>query len=64
MHLTVKICFFDIFDSMVPLTFINYHFDCYDFEICFIINIWISNGQNYSLALETCNDDDVQCNAS
>ena len=41
----------------------NCHFDRYDLKI-FIRSIWRSKGQNYSLALEMLNGDNMQGNAS
>ena len=41
----------------------NYRFDCYDLKIYFMKSFWRSNGQNYSLALETCDGNYMQCNA-
>ena len=41
----------------------NYHFDRYDLKIYFMKSFWRSNNQNYSLALETCDGNDMQCNA-
>lgn len=43
---------------------INYRFDYYDLKIYFMRSIWRLNGQNYILALETWDVDDMQGNAS
>ena len=42
----------------------NSRFDCYDLNICFMKSVWRLKGQNHSLALETWDGDDMQCNAS
>lgn len=43
---------------------INYRFDYYDLKIYFMRSIRRLNGQNYILALETWDVDDMQGNAS
>lgn len=42
----------------------NCHFDHYNLMIYFMQSIWRSKSTNYSLALETRNGDNMQCNAS
>jgi len=62
-YTTIKICFLDIFWSGGLITAHELSFWSLWSQDLFHEKFWRSNSQNYSLALEICDGNDMQCNA-